>query len=138
MNHTVFVYGTLKSGRSNHHLLETGKFLGDGYTARELVMYHSGFPMVCEGNDLSGKITGEVYTVDDATLLRLDRLEGHPNFFCRKLEVIHFDKLGEDPSHVQAWMYKVPNVPKHHSRYIPDDGYLTWPDCNLNQEGSYP
>jgi gamma-glutamylaminecyclotransferase len=77
MSHRVFVYGTLKRGLPNHHLLSTAtEFLGDAATVNTYRMIDTGgFPVILDDPD--GKpVNGEVYTVDDATLARLDRLEG--------------------------------------------------------------
>ena len=80
--HTVFVYGTLQQGCSNHILLAGSTCLGpavteDAFVLRTLVdeRGHRGIPFV--GRDLPiGPVHGEVYLVDDRTLAELDRLEG--------------------------------------------------------------
>lgn len=79
----VVVYGTLKQGFGNHRLLANSKYLGvhtipDGYTMYSL----GGFPAIVEGGDRP--VVAEVYEVDRETLIRLDGLEGHPNWYCRK------------------------------------------------------
>jgi gamma-glutamylcyclotransferase (GGCT)/AIG2-like uncharacterized protein YtfP len=65
------------SGQGNHRLIANTRFLGAARTAAGFTLYDLGaFPgMVAEG---SGAVEGEVYAIDDATLARLDRLEGHP------------------------------------------------------------
>jgi len=78
----VLVYGSLKKGFGNHHILENARFLGKAVTSPEFTMLHlGGFPGIVRGGETA--ITGEVYEVDAATLRRLDRLEGHPNFYRR-------------------------------------------------------
>jgi gamma-glutamylaminecyclotransferase len=79
----VFVYGTLKSGQPNHHLLSGSKRLMTGWTAKRYRMFCNGwFPMIVP--DQSGYfIFGEVYEVSPETLQRLDRLEGVPNHYYR-------------------------------------------------------
>lgn len=79
--HTVFVYGTLKSGHHNNILLENAEYLGPATTvSNNYTMYHLGsFPGVKEGG--TDSISGEVYAVDDTELSRLHRLEGHPTFY---------------------------------------------------------
>lgn len=127
--HTVFVYGTLKAGYSNHHLLETSeKATGTAITTGQYEMYHAGFPMVKNGNKNTGQIVGELYTVDDETLKRLDRLEGHPDFFCR-----HVVKVMMADKEVEAWMYMVPSVTERQPQYLPEHGQLFWPDCQRTQ-----
>ena len=84
---TVFVYGTLRKGMSNHHLLKDSKYLGEfrqnvGFDMVDLgafpalVPYSGEFPL---------PVTLEAYEVDDSTLQSLDRLEGYPSFYNRKL-----------------------------------------------------
>ncbi len=79
----VFVYGTLRQGEANHHLLGD---LEPTRTARTLGRFRladlGGFPAMVSGG--STEIAGEIYEVDGATLARLDRLEGHPDFYRRR------------------------------------------------------
>lgn len=79
----VFVYGTLRMGEYNSPLLGDARLIGDFKSAAKYTMYdiNGGFPAIIGGG--STQIVGEVYEVDDATLARLDRLEGHPNFYRR-------------------------------------------------------
>ena len=74
----LFVYGTLCSGRGNHHLLQTARFLGTAHTAQRMVLRMSGaqgIPFV--GTDASiACIPGELYQVDAPTLRAIDALEG--------------------------------------------------------------
>ena len=74
MTHRVFVYGTLKQGYPNNPLLEGSEFLGEAVTVLTYKMVETSFPVIMP--DPSGKpVAGEIYTVDDATLARLDELE---------------------------------------------------------------
>jgi gamma-glutamylaminecyclotransferase len=75
----IFVYGTLKRGRSNHALLAGQTFLGAARTARGFQLYElSSYPgMVAENTIDTGEgVTGEVWSVDIPTLEKLDQLEG--------------------------------------------------------------
>ena len=81
----VFVYGSLLRGLSNHPLLQryeavyvgAAKTAEAGFTMRSL----GAFPAVSRGGE--NEIRGEVYRVNAAGLLALDRLEGHPDFYRR-------------------------------------------------------
>ena len=82
MTHRVFVYGTLKRGYPNNPMLEGCEFLGEAVTVLTYKavtvpaykMVGTSFPVIMP--DPSGKpVAGELYTVDDATLARLDQLE---------------------------------------------------------------
>jgi gamma-glutamylcyclotransferase (GGCT)/AIG2-like uncharacterized protein YtfP len=84
MTHRVFVYGTLKSGFRNHHLLKGGEFFGGAATVPTYQMIENGFPVIMQ--DPEGKpVAGEIYSVDDETLARLDQLEREGSSYDRKL-----------------------------------------------------
>jgi len=102
----VFVYGTLKKGRGNHHLLSQSKFLGTAETLPQYTMVSLGaFPGVIE-NGIT-QIQGEIYEVNAEQLVRLDRLEGHPNFYRR-------DEI--ETSEGKAWIYLLPPEYLQHTR----------------------
>ena len=73
----IFVYGTLKRGCCNHHLLAGQKFVGEARTAQGFRLYDlGGHPgMVVQPDDAEG-VAGEVWEVDTDALVRLDALEG--------------------------------------------------------------
>lgn len=104
--HRIFCYGTLMKGHGNHRLLlkETTKALGKASTPSAFTMVHlGGFPGIIRGGETS--IQGEVYEVDAETLARLDRLEGHPDFYRREpIEGL----LMPDGSHLDAEVYVLP------------------------------
>ena len=97
MSELVFVYGTLKEGFSNHHVLgEMRKLIGEATTvASTFSMLDLGaFPAVSlEGGTT---IKGEVYSIPN--LKRVDSLEGYPHFYNR-MEV--------ETTMGSAWMYFV-------------------------------
>ena len=102
--HTVFVYGSLKKGFGNHHLLEDAEYVGKAETvSSNYTMYNLGaFPGVKEGGTTC--ITGEVYKVTDDELVRLHRLEGHPTFYEAKTKQV---KLTERimNNYMEAYIY---------------------------------
>jgi gamma-glutamylcyclotransferase (GGCT)/AIG2-like uncharacterized protein YtfP len=80
--HLVFVYGTLMRGEINHRLLATARFVTEAHTEPCFELFDLGhFPAMSAGGQTV--VRGEVYAVDDQTLVRLDRLEGHPEFYQR-------------------------------------------------------
>lgn len=80
--HRVFVYGSLKRGGGNHHLLADAALEGDAIVeGLEMWDTGQGFPACVPGD---GAVEGEVYRVDDATLLAVDRLEGVPDLYERR------------------------------------------------------
>ena len=80
----VFVYGTLMRGEFNHCVLNGHgvEYLGTGITKRGFTLYSLGpFPGMVFGG--SNAVVGEIYEVDDFTLMQLDGLESHPDFYRR-------------------------------------------------------
>lgn len=84
--HYVFVYGTLKEGHPNHDA-----YLADAIKCGNAVTMSfrydlkdiGNLPMVVRKGQCG--IIGELYLVDQATLDRLDVLEGHPDFYTREM-----------------------------------------------------
>ncbi|WED26992.1 gamma-glutamylcyclotransferase [Vibrio sp. DW001] len=94
MRHLVFVYGTLRKGESNHHVLSDSEYLGFFETEPNYQLFNYGsYPGVTQGNC---KVLGEVYSVDDDVLQRLDRLENVP---------IDYRRDPIDTPYGSAWIY---------------------------------
>jgi gamma-glutamylaminecyclotransferase len=80
--HLIFTYGTLMRDEINHRLLTTARFVAEAQTEPCFELFDLGhFPAMSAGGQTV--VRGEVYAVDDQTLVRLDRLEGHPEFYQR-------------------------------------------------------
>lgn len=78
----VFVYGTLKSGKSNNSLLDGATFLGKATSVARWAMVDSGYYPYVLGKYFGGSfIVGEVYEVDEGTKEVLDILEGVPHHY---------------------------------------------------------
>jgi len=102
--HKVFVYGTLKKKYGNHSCLHTRdentKYIGSGKTNEKFALYAQGIPFVFKDEKISN-ISGELYEVTEDTLVNaLDRLEGHPRWYCREL----VDVTCNGELH-KAWIY---------------------------------
>lgn len=103
MHSLVFVYGTLKKGFSNHRLLAGSEYLGTAQTVEKYAMYTTGTPIVLKDEAVS-PIHGELYRVNEATLVALDSLEGHPDWYRREEISIFVD--GEQGRYQEtAWLY---------------------------------
>lgn len=74
---TLFVYGTLKRGGSNHAHLAGQRFLGEARTVPGYTLFSLGdYPgLVPAPGDVAG-VTGELWRIDSACLAHLDELEG--------------------------------------------------------------
>ena len=98
MTNLVFVYGTLKKGYSNHQLLKQAELECKG-TINGIMLNLGAFPAIINGR---ATVFGEMYRVTPEILAFLDRLEGHPHFYERKLvDVLDLEELHE----TSAWCY---------------------------------
>lgn len=98
MKNIVFVYGSLKKSFKNSHILNLSEFLGKDFTKEpKWAMVDLGyFPGVVPGGN--NCIDGELYVVDESTLINLDLLEGNGSFYNR--EQILVNNFPEP-----VWMY---------------------------------
>ncbi|MEY5044289.1 MAG: hypothetical protein RJA19_1516 [Bacteroidota bacterium] len=109
----LFVYGTLCSGRGNHHLLQNARLVGPARTAQRMVLRSSGphgIPFVGRDQAIS-LIEGELYEVDAPTLGQTDALEGcahgqptHPLGYRREEVLIEAETAAGLSLH-PAYMY---------------------------------
>ncbi len=121
MSHLVFVYGSLKKGFHNYGIMFAHgepDDMGDAVTVQPYLMLSAGpFPYLVDPEALSadheacvsdviGKVQGELYEVDDATLADLDRLESHPDFYRREQVAVQPE---DHPDAVNAWVYFLQN-----------------------------
>lgn len=106
----IFVYGTLKRGYGNNRLLDGAKFISEAHTPAEYTMVSlGGFPGVIRGGETS--IVGELWEVEDPIqLARIDRLEGHPNFYERHEVPV---KVGDGDD--AAWIYLLDDSYRKHN-----------------------
>ena len=121
--YNVFVYGTLKSQQSNHSLLspeEAGSdFIGAAVSTKETYMMacNGGFPMVQDTQSIGSdryKVIGEIYNIDQRTLMRLDQLESNGRLYSRAKRNFIVNMDGE-PTEVTAWIYLYLGNLKHYS-----------------------
>jgi gamma-glutamylcyclotransferase (GGCT)/AIG2-like uncharacterized protein YtfP len=85
MSTLLFVYGTLKRGCNNHPHLAGQKFVGAARTPPGYRLYDlGGYPGIAVQPDDHNGVVGEVWSVDDAALERLDHFEGvHEGLYRR-------------------------------------------------------
>lgn len=79
----LFVYGTLMRGEHHHDTMAGAEFIAEAQTLAEyellLIDY---FPALVPGGEQA--VRGELYSVDAATLARLDALEEVPHYYVRE------------------------------------------------------
>jgi gamma-glutamylaminecyclotransferase len=84
----LFVYGTLRQGCTNHHLVFGSPHLGPATTVEPFVMATQksrSFPYIFKHADLhTAPVKGEMYEINQEVLRRLDVLEGHPDHYRRQ------------------------------------------------------
>lgn len=81
MINKVFVYGTLKETHGLHGALDGAKSIGVGFVRGYL--FHLGqFPALVLA-DRGPPAYGEVYESNTELIDKLDKIEGHPNFYYR-------------------------------------------------------
>ena len=103
VNPLVFVYGTLKRGCHNHGLLQRtrAEFISTGRTASKFPLVVDGLPYLLDMPGKGHRVEGEIYRVNSAEgWSALDRLEGHPRFYQRRLTEI----AGDDRETYAAWV----------------------------------
>lgn len=104
--YSVFVYGTLLRGLRNHALLTDATFVRACTTVdRFTLLDFDRYPAVVAVPKYP--IVGELYSVSDATLARLDELEGYPHWYDRMEVALEGGPAGET-----AWMYVFNHPPE--------------------------
>lgn len=107
MSHKVFVYGTLKRGFPNHHYMSTSKLLGVYRTAERYPLVVGGryfSPSLLPEPGTGKRILGELWEVDDATLVTLDELETVHLPTGYRREMARIEPEGGGPA-IEAWTY---------------------------------
>lgn len=127
-HHFVFVYGTLKKGFRNHHILSQSDatLMGAGQTVEQtfnMIVQNSKSspdkftPGVIKCPETKLSIHGELYKVDDAGLKALDILEELGVNYDR----IMCDIRCEDGSTRKAWIYLKRDISKavpEHAQFL--------------------
>lgn len=103
----VFVYGTLMSGFSNNGLLKRATLIDLATTENDYVLVANGIPFLLEENGKS-YVHGEVYKVSEDVLKGLDALEGHPNWYERKIVNV----ITQNGDRMKAWVYFIQERPR--------------------------
>jgi gamma-glutamylcyclotransferase (GGCT)/AIG2-like uncharacterized protein YtfP/cation transport regulator ChaC len=91
----IFVYGTLRKGEANHVLVEEAACIAEqAWVSGSLFDTGYGYPAMKQTP--TAKISGELYTVTENELTRLDELEGYRengknNLYERIQQTVHTD-----------------------------------------------
>ncbi len=125
----VAVYGTLRAGDRNHHLLAACARIADGSVAGALV--HVGLrrrlPYTYPGwlPDGDGRVRVELYRVDEAaTWAALDALEDHRPDGSGEYVRVRAVVTGDDGATHDAWCYRYAAPVEPDDRLIPGGDWL--------------
>jgi gamma-glutamylcyclotransferase (GGCT)/AIG2-like uncharacterized protein YtfP len=111
--HRVGVYGSLRQGQGNHGLINGWVRVGTYSTPPRFTLHSLGsYPGMTDGGTTAVRV--EVYDVDDATLARLDVLEGNGRFYERRRITVHGAEDPGSPPSTIAWIYVL--LPEHQAR----------------------
>ena len=106
----LFVYGTLRKGHGNHHVLELSKAVPidlSAKTVRKFMHVVDFLPKVFK-HEAVAQVEGELYRIP--TMKYVDTLESHP-YLYRREQVDISDSGGEVH---RAWLYFYNTGKKHH------------------------
>jgi gamma-glutamylaminecyclotransferase len=112
MTHPVFVYGTLKAGFRNFHVNHGLRLPGEFVTVlphRLLIVGEFWLPWLLQAQAEAGEghhVVGQIYTVDDAGLAAMDKLEqiDEAGWYERQRIAVRA-RHDEKAQVLQAWVY---------------------------------
>ena len=85
----LFVYGSLKRGRANHHELQSAEYVSTARTVpRFALRLIDGYPALVPG---SRAIVGELYRIASGALSALDEFEGG-NYVRQEIELANGER----------------------------------------------
>ena len=115
MLHQVFVYGTLKQGFRNFHVNHGVRVPGEFVTVRPhmlLIVGEFWLPWLLQAEpetEVGFAVVGQIYTVDDAGLAAMDRLEqiDEAGWYERRRIAVHARQgdSGDSGNVLQPWVY---------------------------------
>ena len=102
----LFVYGSLKRGERNHHLIRDQRFLFEVTGLPKYRLLDLGtYPGIVRDNATGLTIRGELFEIQDCALDELDEFEGSPEHYKR--EVIEIDGI-EGPVESYFYQHSIP------------------------------
>lgn len=109
--HSVFVYGTLRKGGSNHFRMDGAEFAGSGKVRGEIYLIDSNPHLIFPALNLDGEgwVLGEVYRVSETQLKALDEFEGiseryeEPYEYRRVMTAVEMDSGEKGYAWVWEW-----------------------------------
>ncbi|MDO8539366.1 MAG: gamma-glutamylcyclotransferase family protein [Opitutaceae bacterium] len=100
----LFVYGTLKRGASNHEWLSGQAFIAEARTTPGFRLFDvGGYPGLVRWTRDQDGVAGEIWSVDDECLKRLDEFEGLAEGLYRREPVPLLPPFAAQP--IDAYFY---------------------------------
>lgn len=105
-DHLVFVYGTLRKGGRNHHLIKVAELVSENcWTTGELYDTEKGYPAMIQHHE--HRVYGELYRVTSDQLREIDFLEGYigpgeENHYDRVVQKVY---TGDDQFEALVYVY---------------------------------
>ncbi len=96
----LFVYGTFRKGYSEEKLIAGADLLGPAETVEQYALCLINNKPVVTKRPMS-TIKGEVYSLTEEMLTKIDRLRRHPHINKRELVTVKLN----DGNVVEAWLY---------------------------------
>ncbi|MBK1697534.1 gamma-glutamylcyclotransferase family protein [Rhodovibrio salinarum] len=112
----ALVYGTLKPGERNHRLIADAHHHGPAQTAPNFRLLNADIPAADHGG--AARIEGELLTITSEQLARMDRLEGHPDWYRRECVPL--------ADGTWAWLYLHPISPSAPAYRVIERGIARW------------
>ena len=106
----VFVYGSLKRGFYNNYWLRDATFIREAKIRLPYQMIDMGDYPALVPSKRKNLIQGEIFKVTSPILKDLDRLEGVPNFYKRRITKFRGDEV---------WVYFLPDPEKYGDNLTP-------------------
>lgn len=119
------VYGTLKKGFYNQRLLLGSKHVGNATSREKLAMVGQGVPFVLGPHAGGHHINVEIYEPTQKAWREIDRLEGHPDWYIRKIKSFKMDGKTNIKS---AWIYILKDPQRMLNLHAPDKFLKNFPE----------
>lgn len=119
----VAVYGTLRQGQPNHGRINKDPICETVLTCKKMFTL-GGFPIVQQTDNPDDTIVAEVYALDEKQLASCDRLEGHPDWYERKIVANIQGELVHDDAVHPLWLYLMPEGKYPHAPHVESGDWL--------------
>ncbi len=125
VRHLVFVYGTLRKGASNHHVLKGARCVAENAWIKG-TLYDTGLGYPALSLSPQGKVYGEIFEVDETGLQSLDRLENYVSGRVNNLYERMVKKVTTSDGLLDTYIYTVDHNLSICQKCIPSGDWMEW------------